>query len=69
MNALDYIRLLMTAKRNFYSHISTPTAEFKAEIYDEVICLINDIEKELPFERSEDLKKQNEFHVKGNSNE
>ncbi len=46
MNALDYLRLLMTAKRNFYSTFpSDVEAQIIARIYDEVVGLINDIEK------------------------
>lgn len=48
MNALDYVRLLMTAKRNFYWDIQTPTAQKKGDIYGEVVSLINDIEQEIP---------------------
>ncbi len=47
MNALDYIRLMVTAKRNFYFSIPTDEANRVGRVYDDVVGIIDEIEEVL----------------------
>ncbi len=47
MITTDYIRLIATAKRNFFQVVKTDTAQGQAKAYDDIVQLINSIEEVL----------------------